>query len=142
MENQNNPMDPRMAAYQNYYQNRGPQYNEKGKKIGNGMGTASLVLGVIALLSFLTGLNVITAILAVIFGIIQLVSYDRKAFAAAGIACAVLSVVLTVGSYAAILSNTNLMTMVEQAMEDGSMQDEIQDYLLQMEDVNLIEEML
>ncbi len=135
-------MDPRMAAYQNYYRNAGPARNEKGKKIGNSMGMTSLVLGVISLLCFLTTLNLFTGLLAVIFGIIQLVSYDQKKAAIIGIACAAVSVVLTFGSYGAILSNDNLAAMVQQSMENGTLQDEVQDYLMQMDGMNLIEEAL
>ena len=71
----------------------------KGKGDGTGLGIASMVLGILSLLLFCTCVNWITGILAIIFGIIQLVKHKEKGFAITGIATAALSLVLTICLY-------------------------------------------
>ena len=46
-----------------------PQQKQKGD--GRGYGIASLILGIVSVLLFCTCINWVTAILAVIFGLIQ-----------------------------------------------------------------------
>ncbi len=79
-----------------------------GKKLGNGFAIASLVLGVFSLVFFCTCFNVMTAVLAIIFGIIHLVSYEEngKGMAIGGIVTAGLSIVFTVVFWALILTSS------------------------------------
>lgn len=116
-----------------------PQYGPTGKKIGLGFGIASLVLGIISLLCFCSCINIILAILAVIFGIIQIVSYETKGMAIAGIVTATISVILSVVCYGLVLSNTSFMKMMEDEMKNGLNQREIyefmQEYTYDMEDM-------
>lgn len=78
------------------YQN-GANYNrgqyETDPKESIGFGVASLVLGLISVLLFWTMCNVVLAVLAIIFGIVQLVRSNHKGMAAGGIAAAALSIV-------------------------------------------------
>lgn len=84
------------------YENYNQQYNNMHgtwqapnlKKEGNGFGIASFVLGLISLLLFCACVNWLTAILAITFGIIQLLQYRERGFAIAGIITAGLSLVL------------------------------------------------
>lgn len=72
------------------------------QKSGNGFGIASLILGIISLLAFCTCFNWITAILAIIFGIIQIVQYKEKGLAIGGIVTAALSLLFCILLYAFI----------------------------------------
>lgn len=78
------------------YQN-GANYNrgqyEKDPKESIGFGVASLVLGLISVLLFWTMCNVVLAILAIIFGIVQLVRSNHKGMAAGGIVTGALAIV-------------------------------------------------
>lgn len=92
---------------QNMYQTANPQaqggyqsganYNygqyEKDPKESTGFGIASLVLGIIAVVLFCTGCNILLAVLAIIFGIIQLVRSNYKGMAIGGIITGGLSIV-------------------------------------------------
>ena len=90
-QNQNpqygNPYPP------NYNQN--PQYqspaDNRKKETGNGFAVASMVL--VSLILFCTGINIIIAILAIVFGIIHLVKQKQKSgMAVAGIITAVVGI--------------------------------------------------
>lgn len=69
------------------------------KKDGIAFGVASLVLGIISLLLFCTCLNWMLAVLAIIFGIIQLTLYRKKGLAVGGIVTAGLSLVFSILFY-------------------------------------------
>lgn len=71
-------------------QNQNPQYqrpaDNRKKEPGNGFAVASMVLGLISLVLFCTGINIITAILAIIFGIVHLTKHrPEKGMAIVGI---------------------------------------------------------
>ncbi|MCR5053391.1 MAG: hypothetical protein K6A69_00935 [Lachnospiraceae bacterium] len=66
------------------------------KSDSTGFGIASLVLGLISLLFFISILNIFPAILGIIFGIIQVAGYRKKGLGIAGITTSVLSIVCTV----------------------------------------------
>ena len=92
------PVNPNQAQYQqngayqqSYYSYGEPAAEEKGD--GTAFGIASMVLGIVALLLFCTGCHIILAILAIVFGIIQLVRNKQKGFAIAGIVTAGLAIV-------------------------------------------------
>ena len=74
-------------------------YAGQGRTDSNGMGIASMILGIISLLLFCTCINWITAILAIIFGIIQLTRGKEKGFAVAGIVTAAISLVFSLVLY-------------------------------------------
>ena len=68
--------------------------NEQPKKEGGvGFGIASLVLGILSLLLFCACINIPLAIMAVIFGIIQLVNGNGKGMAILGLVTAGLSII-------------------------------------------------
>lgn len=118
----------------NPYVNNGPTVGPTGKKIGTGFGIASMVLGILALCTFCACINIPLAILAVIFGIIQLVAYEKKGFAIAGIITAVLSIILFVGCYTILASNPEFNDAVERSIEDGDFEDYLDEYEYYLED--------
>jgi hypothetical protein len=79
---------------QNYGQQ--PYYGQAQRvKTDNfGFGLASMILGIISLLLFCTCINYILAILAIVFGIVQMVRSNKKGMAIAGIVTAGISIVL------------------------------------------------
>ena len=95
-----------------------------GKKLGVGFGVASLVLGIISLLCFCSGVNVILAILAIVFGVIQIVTCEKKGMAIGGIATAVISVVLLVITWGLLFSNAAFMDMMQEEMQNNFEDDE------------------
>lgn len=118
----------------NPYVNNGPTVGPTGKKIGTGFGIASMVLGILALCTFCACINIPLAILAIIFGIIQLVAYEKKGFAIAGIITAVLSIILFVGCYTILASNPEFNDAVERSIEDGDFEDYLDEYEYYLED--------
>ena len=77
-----------------------PQQKQKGD--GRGYGIASLILGIVSVLLFCTCINWVTAILAVIFGIIQITKNKEHGLAIGGIITAAVSMVLSVVLYLAM----------------------------------------
>jgi hypothetical protein len=75
----------------NYNVNGAPQ--QEKPEGGIGFGVASLVLGIIALVTFCLCVNIPCAILAIIFGIIQLVRGNGKGLAIGGLITAGFSLV-------------------------------------------------
>ncbi len=67
-------------------------------------GIASLVLGIVSLLLFCTCFNWITGILAIVFGSIQLVKHQEKAYAITGMVTAVLSLLFSIVLFTLLLS--------------------------------------
>lgn len=104
----------------------GQPYGPTGKKIGTGFGIASLVLGIISLVLFCTCLNVVTAILAIIFGIIQIVSYEKKGMAIAGIITSGLSILFCAIFWVAIFGNADFQRMMD---DPNSIQDYLEEYM-------------
>lgn len=116
-QNQNpyQPQQPYQAqpTYQqaNTYQMNAPQeqgtyqsygdpnnmYSVEGASVErHGFGIASLVLGIIALCTFCLCINILFAILSIIFGIIQLVQSGPKGLAIGGIVTSGLSIIFMV----------------------------------------------
>lgn len=93
--------------YQDPYQNRPPEEPA-------GFAIASLVLGIISLVISCLGINIITGILALIFGIIHMVKYNtRRGMAIAGIVLGAISIVIFIAlvaiGIAAISSDATFM---------------------------------
>lgn len=82
------------------YENPNTYGKEKGS--GTGFGIASFILGVVSLLMFCVGINWITGILAIIFGIVQLVKHRERGLAVAGMITAGISFLLAVTLYIAL----------------------------------------
>ena len=91
------------TAYQQAYQNEQSQPNAyqqayygqtQAKGTGTGFGIASLVLGILSVFTFACCINYILAVLAIIFGIVQIVKKEKKGLAIGGIITAVISIVL------------------------------------------------
>lgn len=71
-------------------------YEEQQKGDSIAFGIASMILGIIALLFFCTGCNILLAILAIVFGIIQLVKNKQKGMAITGIITGTLGILASV----------------------------------------------
>lgn len=84
--------------FQGGYEQRPPQI----KPVGNGLGIASLVLGIISLVLFCTCANALTGILAIVFGIVQLVKGGNKGMPIAGIVTSAISIIACVIYWAAL----------------------------------------
>lgn len=70
---------------------------EGRREESQGFGIASMTLGILSLLLFCTCVNVVLAIVAIVFGIVQLGrTENRKAMAVTGIVTSVLSLILLV----------------------------------------------
>ncbi len=91
------------TAYQQAYQNEQSQPNAyqqayygqtKAKGTGTGFGIASLVLGILSIFTFACCINYILAVLAIIFGIVQIVKNEKKGLAIGGIVTAVISIIV------------------------------------------------
>lgn len=109
---------------------REPQRGPHGKKMNVGLGIASLVIGIISLMCFCTGLNVILAILAIVFGIVQLATCESKGLAIGGIVMAAISIVLTAITYGLLFSNVTFTDMMKEEVQQNFQDDEdIQQFL-------------
>ncbi|MBR4708477.1 MAG: hypothetical protein IKP29_10520 [Pseudobutyrivibrio sp.] len=91
---------------------------EEGEEVYQpiGMAVASLVLGVLSLIFFLAGLNLIGAIVSIILGIIFIATKRGKAgknLAVIGIITSIISIVLFFGSIAYLLTNSKGIMAIE-----------------------------
>lgn len=88
------------AQGQGSYQSYGDpnnMYSVEGASVErHGFGIASLVLGILALCTFCLCINIVFAILSIIFGIVQLVQSGPKGLAIAGIITSGLSIVFMI----------------------------------------------
>jgi hypothetical protein len=84
------PQDYGQPGYDNQYYGQAEQ--QKPDNIGFGL--TSMILGILSLLLFCSCINYILAVLAIIFGIIQLVRYQNRGMAIAGLVTAGLSIIL------------------------------------------------
>ena len=136
-EHAENPYgNPYGNPYENPYGGNGYQYNPyggaprepqrgpHGKKMNVGLGIASLVIGIISLMCFCTGLNVILAILAIVFGIVQLATCESKGLAIGGIVMAAISIVLTAITYGLLFSNVTFTDMMKEEVQQNFQDDE------------------
>lgn len=93
----------------NMQMNQMQQGGQKKKGNGVGFGVASMVLGILSLLFFCTGCNILFIILAVIFGIIQLVKNEQKGFAITGLITSGISLLLFLILWISVFVNTGSM---------------------------------
>ena len=110
--------------------------HESNKSESEGFGIASLVLGIITALMFCTCISWITGILAIIFGIIQLVKGNKKGMAIVGLITSGIGFVVSIILYILIFfagfgsySNYNdiynhiyddIYDDIEDSMDDGT----------------------
>lgn len=92
-------------------ENRNENEKDDGKDDGTAFGIASLVLGIISLLLFCACINWITGILAIVFGVLQIVKCRERGFAIGGIVTAGLSLVLAAALYLSIAAGMSEMDM-------------------------------
>lgn len=97
------PYQPRMAT----------------KSDTTGFGIASLVLGIISIFTVFCCINYILAIIAIVFGIVQIVKSSRKGLAIGGIVTAVISIV----------GATLFWVLVGSAGIDGTGSETFRDYM-------------
>ncbi len=95
---------------QNPYQPYNGYYQQDPSR---GFGIASMVLGIISLLCFCSFVNVLPAILSIVFGIISLSKRKNNGFAIAGIICAAVSIVLLVITMILFADNINLTNALQ-----------------------------
>ncbi|MCI7468567.1 MAG: DUF4190 domain-containing protein [Lachnospiraceae bacterium] len=109
--------------YNNWYSQQGPyqNYGYNGyyePDNSGGFGIASMVLGIISLLCFCSFLNILPAVLAIVFGCISLSRRKSNPFAVAGIVCAAVSLALLIITVVLFSGNMNLMNAFEDYMNN------------------------
>lgn len=94
------------SAYTN--QNQNLYYGQAGqnKEESIGFGVASLVLGILSIFTFFCCVNYIFAILAIIFGIVQMVKSKKKGLAIAGLITAGISIILSTIIWAVVMTGS------------------------------------
>ncbi len=120
------------AGYGAYQQGQ-PQYNGNGQmpnQGSNGFATAALVLGILSLVLFCTGFNIILAILAIIFGGISLKKTSKRGMSITGIVTGIVSIVLFI-LMAVIIGVSMLSVFTESGMD----LDELYDYYQHQDEI-------
>lgn len=79
-----------------YQQYGNPNAGGKRKGDGKGLGIASMVLGILAVLTFAFCINYILAVIAIVLGIVQIVKNEKKGMAIVGIVTSVISIILSI----------------------------------------------
>ena len=112
------------------------EVNQPPKEQSMGPAIFSLVLGIIALVFFLLGINIIFAIASVVLGIISLTVFKNKRgkiFAISGILTSVISVGMFIFSWAFIFSNSENIAKIA---DDPSTMELFYDYYgITMDDI-------
>lgn len=119
-DQQNNQSDMH-DQQNNYWQNTNGHnmYQEPQPKPSQAFGIASLVLGILSLLCFYSCCNILPAVLAIIFGIVQLaMNKSGKGMAIAGIITSILSVVLLIAFYAMFMFSTDFQSMLDEELKN------------------------
>lgn len=90
--------------------NQGGGYNNYGPDESNGLGIASMVCGIVAIpimccTNVGSALSIVLGIVAVVLGIIQIKSHEKRGMAIAGIVCGAIAVIvcatlLAIGAWA------------------------------------------
>lgn len=103
----------------NWQENFGQMGSEIYQPVSKGFGIASFVLGILSLVLYCTCINILLAVLAIIFGILQLVQKDSpKGMAIAGIVTSGLSILFFIISVVVFLSSTDLEEALDQGIEN------------------------
>jgi hypothetical protein len=132
--------------------NYDPEYRQeepKRKENPDGMGLAifSMVLGILSLLFFIIGLNIISGIAAIVLGIISVATCSSslaKKFSITGIVTAALSLVLFGFAWSFMLNNVDNLMVLEDDTEGlesiyelyGIGEDDFYDYLEEYPEFN------
>lgn len=85
---------------------------------GNGFGIASLLLGAVSIALFCSFFNFFTALLGIIFGVVQIRRGSGKGFAIMGIVFSISSVILLMVCMSIVMNNTAFVNMITQNMFD------------------------
>ena len=110
------------AQGQNGYQPNAYQQNSKEpvKTVSQGLGIASMVLGILSLALFCTCVNIPLSITAIILGIVQLFKAgSKKGMAITGIITSCLSIVAWIIFIVAFVTSTDFQEGFERGWEDG-----------------------
>ena len=96
-----------------------------GADAGNGFGIAALVLGIVSLVFFCSCLTFITAPLAILFGIVQLVRSKKsgRGLAIAGLVTGIISLVACIAFWALAMANVNLSESILEKYGDYDFED-------------------
>ena len=111
-----------------YYENPygGDSANPYGsnKAVGTGFGIAALILGIISIVFFCSCLTFVTAPLAIIFGIVQLVrSKKGKGLAIAGLITGIISLIGCIAFWAVLTGNSALSDSILNEYGDYDFED-------------------
>ena len=104
--------EPKKTYYNQGEEPNQTEYRPQKRNDGIGLAIVSFVLGLVALILFLTFINFFIAIAAITLGIIYLVTIKDKRgkpFAITGIVTGILSIILLFGSLTLILVNIDSM---------------------------------
>ena len=106
------------------FMEEGSLANESLKDARNGFGLASLICGSLALVFFLMLINIPFVVAAVVLGIVQIVSYQKKWMAVFGILAAMLSILLMLIGWVVIFHSVSNMdpTFIEQFRQQMMLQ--------------------
>ncbi len=103
----------------NYDQQTYP-YQEPYQPVSQGFGIASMVLGILALILFCSCVNIILAVIAIIFGIIQLATPgSKKGMAIAGLITSALSILLFLIFSVVFAVSADFQNGFEQGVQNG-----------------------
>ncbi|MCR4797843.1 MAG: DUF4190 domain-containing protein [Lachnospiraceae bacterium] len=97
-----------------------------------GLGVASLVLGIVSLVFFCSCANIVTAIIAIIMGIVQIARFGKygRAYALGGIITSVISIILLVVFWVVVSSNTALSdSVIDFSQGDSELPKSFEEYL-------------
>lgn len=119
-----------------WQQARQNMYQEPERKPSQAFGIVSLIFGILSLLCFYTCCNVLFAVIAIIFGIIQLTQNNRgKGMAIAGIITSVLSIVLLIAFYALFMFSVDFQNAFTDEFLEKGMDPDLYQYYEQYNDL-------
>lgn len=95
-------------------------YQEPYQPVSQGFGIASMVLGIVSLVLFCSCVNILLAIAAIIFGIIQLATPgSKKGMAIAGLITSALSILLFIIFSVTFVISTDFQEGFQQGIQNG-----------------------
>jgi len=111
--------DSNESSYNNSYAYYSQQAQYTQPEAGKGMAVTSFVLGLLSLVFFLSGLNVIAGIVSIILGAIFVASKRNKkanGYAIVGIIASVISICLFIASWTYVFSNMDNIAEVSKEL--------------------------